>query len=359
MCIRDRPKTQQQLEADQAPVDKQQKKMLDLFIDLSKLIEQWDAGSANQEVMKRDLVSLLHEPGCQEALTEIMANPKFATLFQQIAEEFRSGADFTKCLRAVAQSGDFEEIAKILLVKCPHARVQVERVLQVIQEHRNVQMLSASDVFEPISVEETKEDIGPVTAVFEDDVTCPDGTVLAPAQPFDKVWRIRNGGSTKWPVGCKLFCVGGDRMQAPDSVLIPSVQPGSTIDVSLRMIAPSKAGRYTGYWRLSTDDGTRFGQRMWVDINVVVPGSTGAEVRVPAPAAVVEQHSGAELQIPTAIPVTSAPAEPATQELTAEEIKWHEMLRALEDMGFMDKNRNIALLEQHDGDLTAVISGLL
>ncbi|GLD93913.1 hypothetical protein PINS_up002518 [Pythium insidiosum] len=93
-----KPKMQQQIEADQTPVDAQQKKTMDLFIDLSKIIEQWDAGSAvnasSFDVLKRDLVSLLHEPGCQDALTEIMGTPRFAGLLQHVADEFRSGGDF-------------------------------------------------------------------------------------------------------------------------------------------------------------------------------------------------------------------------------------------------------------------------
>lgn len=358
------PKTQQAIEGDQLPVGKQERQVMDLFVDLSKLIEQWDAASANHEVLKRDLVSLLHEPGCQDALTEIMGTPKYAEVFNLLVVEFQKEQNLTSCLRAVAGRREFEEIAQILLLKCPHARLQVERVLQVIQEHRNIQMLSASDVFEPISVEETKEDIGPVVAMFEADVTCPDGCVLPPSQGFDKVWRIKNGGKTKWPVGCKLICVGGDRMQAPDSVPIPSVKPGSSIDVSLRMVTPSKAGRYTGYWRMCTDDGTRFGQRMWVDINVVSPGQMGGEVRVSAPAPVVHQHTGEEMVIPAAVPVVAsalpAPTTTVAQEKkSAAEIKWEESLQALADMGFTNTSRNITLLEVHDGDLTAVISGLL
>ncbi|KAJ0398161.1 hypothetical protein ATCC90586_004280 [Pythium insidiosum] len=195
-----KPKTQQQIEADQMPVDAQQKKTMDLFIDLSKIIEQWDAGStANSssiDVLKRDLVSLLHEPGCQDALTDIMSTPRFATLLQHVADEFRKGADFNSCIRAASVNGEFDEIAKILLLKCPHARMQVERILQVIQEQRCVQALSNSDAFEPVMVEETKVDQGPIVAEFEADVTCPDGALLAPSQPFDKVWRIKNGGPT-------------------------------------------------------------------------------------------------------------------------------------------------------------------
>lgn len=33
-------------------------------------------------------------------------------------------------------------------------------------------------------------------AIFEEDVTCPDGTVLPPKYPFDKIWKIRNPGPT-------------------------------------------------------------------------------------------------------------------------------------------------------------------
>lgn len=210
----------------------QQKKMSDLFVDLSKVIEKWEA-SEELGALKRDLVSILHEPGCQEALLQIMANEKvgfihvdvgeccwldltcdllqFASILQTVTEEFQAGGDYLACLVAVAGTGNLEEIAKILLQKCPHARVQVERVLQEVQHRHNVKMMSASDFFETISTEETKEDLGPVVAVFEGDITCPDGTILAPNQPFDKVWKLRNGGptvsagATQLPVSVRNF----------------------------------------------------------------------------------------------------------------------------------------------------------
>lgn len=59
----------QALEADQ------QKRMMALFVDLSKVVEKWEPSWEHEE-LKRDVVSLLHEPGCQEALLEIMANQK-------------------------------------------------------------------------------------------------------------------------------------------------------------------------------------------------------------------------------------------------------------------------------------------
>ncbi|RLN26948.1 hypothetical protein BBJ28_00002485 [Nothophytophthora sp. Chile5] len=347
----------------QLPVDaqdllasQQKKKMSGLFVDLSKVLEKWEA-TTEHRMLKRDLVSLLHEPGCQEALLEIMANAKFANLFQTVTEEFQKGGNFMACLVAVAETGDLEEIAKILLAKCPNARVQVERVLQQVQYSHNAQMMSASDYFEAINIEETKQDLGPVVAVFEGDITCPDGTVLAPGEPFDKVWKLRNGGPTKWPIGSELSCVGGDKMQAPESVLIPSVLPGKSIDVSLRMVAPAKAGRYTGYWRLSTADGNRFGQRLWVDINVMEPeasAESSKEIRVNAPAPLVSKGGEAEVSVPApAAVVTTEPKK------SAEELQWATQLQTLADMGFTNKARNMALLTLYEGDLGAVISALL
>ncbi|KAE9110797.1 hypothetical protein PF005_g9919 [Phytophthora fragariae] len=316
-------------DAEELMASQQKKKMSDLFVDLGKVVEKWDA-SAEHQTLKKDLVSLLHEPGCQEALMEIMANAKFATLFQTVTEEFQKDGNFMECLVAVAGTGDLEDVAKILLAKCPNARVQVERVLQQVQYSHNAQLMSASDYFEAINIEETKQDLGPVVAVFEGDVTCPDGTVLAPGEPFDK-------------------------MQAPESVLIPSVLPGKSIDVSLRMVAPTKPGRYTGYWRLSTPDGNRFGQRLWVDINVMEPEEPATvavdtkEVRIDAPAAIVST-TGTSVSVP-------APAAVLTND--EEELRWSNQLQALSDMGFTDKDRNMALLTQHNGDMDAVITGLL
>ena len=55
------------------------------------------------------------------------------------------------------------------------------------------------------------------------------------------------------------------------------VAPGAEVEVAVDLTAPQETGRYIGYWRLSTEDGCRFGQRMWVQIQVVTPGEEAAE----------------------------------------------------------------------------------
>jgi len=87
--------------------------------------------------------------------------------------------------------------------------------------------------------------------------------------PFTKIWKLRNEGSIAWPENTTLAFVGGDQLAKVESVVVPSpVSPLQEVDIAVDMFAPSKPGRYVSYWRLHQPDGTRFGQRVWVDISV-------------------------------------------------------------------------------------------
>lgn len=106
-------------------------------------------------------------------------------------------------------------------------------------------------------------------ARFVGDVTLSDGSVVAPGTAMVKTWRVVNSGKVAWPQGCRVVCVGGDRMMAPFAgVEVPSHPVGSTCDVSVQLRAPTKPGRYVGYWRLITAENQRFGHRFWVDVSV-------------------------------------------------------------------------------------------
>src|SRR5690606_15913732 len=104
-------------------------------------------------------------------------------------------------------------------------------------------------------------------ARFVKDVSIPDGTCLLPNSPFVKTWRFRNEGDIPWPKGSQLAFIGrnSDQMGGPDYVSIPdsiTVNPGDEFDVSVPLKAPSKPGRYLGYWRMREVDGRKFGQRV-------------------------------------------------------------------------------------------------
>lgn len=114
-------------------------------------------------------------------------------------------------------------------------------------------------------------DPGPLAddAACISDSTLPDGDVFSPGQSLSQVWRVRNTGSTTWGSGYQLVFIGGDRMNAPASVSIPTVAPGYEADIAVPMTAPTAEGDYAGSWQLRNDQGTYFGDVLRVGITVL------------------------------------------------------------------------------------------
>jgi Ig-like domain from next to BRCA1 gene len=113
-------------------------------------------------------------------------------------------------------------------------------------------------------------------ASFISDVTYPDGSDVKVNESFVKTWRLQNNGSCTWTSGYKLIFSHGDRMNAPDEVVLTggTVAPGQTVDVSVNLKAPSNQGTYKGYFKLKASDGQVFGigasgtTAFWVEMEV-------------------------------------------------------------------------------------------
>jgi len=112
-------------------------------------------------------------------------------------------------------------------------------------------------------------------AAFVRDVTVPDGTAVDSGDDFTKIWRLSNVGTCTWTAGYSLVFVSGNRMRGPASSEIPgTVNPGQTVDVSVRLRAPDEAGEYQGYWKLRNTAGALFGigsgaqGAFWVKVRV-------------------------------------------------------------------------------------------
>ncbi|KAL6899342.1 hypothetical protein ACP4OV_006000 [Aristida adscensionis] len=107
------------------------------------------------------------------------------------------------------------------------------------------------------------------------DVTVLDGTLMAPSTPFTKIWRMHNNGSIMWPLGTQLIWVGGDQFALQTSVPLEIPVNGfpvdKEIDVAVDFVAPARPGRYISYWKLASPSGQKFGQRVWVHIQVEDP----------------------------------------------------------------------------------------
>ena len=119
-------------------------------------------------------------------------------------------------------------------------------------------------------------------AQFVKDVTVPDNTEIATGATFIKTWRLKNNGSCTWTSGYTLYFYNGDAMSGPASAQLTNgtVPPGSTVDISVTLIAPTTSGTYKGNWRLRNTGGTPFGigesadQSFWVQIKAVSPTPT-------------------------------------------------------------------------------------
>ncbi len=107
-------------------------------------------------------------------------------------------------------------------------------------------------------------------AWYVEDITVPDKTVMEPAQNFNKVWRLRNTGTTTWKDGYKLAYVKDDQMGGPNDTPLPSVpvQPGQLTNAEVRLTAPSQAGLRLGTWQLKNRDNQTFPQELSVIVDV-------------------------------------------------------------------------------------------
>mmetsp|Transcript_13724 Transcript_13724/g.15632 ORF Transcript_13724/g.15632 Transcript_13724/m.15632 type:complete len:1054 (-) Transcript_13724:2346-5507(-) len=191
----------------------------------------------------------------------------------------------------------------------------------------------------PVNADSETIEIRP-RSKFVRDVTIPDGAILSSGETFVKIWKVQNtSNSVPWPVNSRIVCVGGDMMGSPpEGFLIPPTPPGGFANICVQLNAPRKAGRYVGYWRLvaprcaNRPNDIRFGQRLWIDLTVS------------------EELSNLNLN-PQANGVTHAPDSPVEENAH----RWSFQLQKLEEMNFLDRERNIELLSEVDGDLERML----
>ena len=107
-------------------------------------------------------------------------------------------------------------------------------------------------------------------ASFVADVTIPDGMVVQAGQPFEKIWRIRNTGTTTWGANYQFVFAGEESMGGPEGIPLPvlSVSPGQVIELSVPLVAPTSAGRHRCLWQLRAPDGTLCDQKL--DTTIVI-----------------------------------------------------------------------------------------
>jgi len=104
---------------------------------------------------------------------------------------------------------------------------------------------------------------------YVSDVTIPDGTIMQPGETFTKTWKVKNTGTCTWTTAYSLVYGGyGDKLGGQTTALTAEVAPGQEGEVSIDLIAPTRAGNYVSPWRLSNAQNFPFGVTVYVSITV-------------------------------------------------------------------------------------------
>ncbi|POW13378.1 hypothetical protein PSTT_03832 [Puccinia striiformis] len=114
--------------------------------------------------------------------------------------------------------------------------------------------------------EEYKPEYG---ARFESDMNLPDGTCVSAGARFTKIWLVRNTGSEEWPVDTRIEFNGGYHHSSQGSFSVPAALPNEVVEVTVETMAPEESGGYMQVWRLVRQDGIKFGDRLWINLQAI------------------------------------------------------------------------------------------
>lgn len=107
---------------------------------------------------------------------------------------------------------------------------------------------------------------------FVRDVTIPDNTPVIPAQVFTKTWLVTNSGTCPWAPGFQVVLIGGLAMGGSAFQITQNVGPGTTLQISIKMAAPTnQTGIVQGTWMMADAAGKKFGD--YLSVVVVVRGN--------------------------------------------------------------------------------------
>lgn len=163
-----------------------------------------------------------------------------------------------------------------------NAATQVQTVADVKPTEESEPVLG--NVEEPVelstsmSVESVRESVQEPEPLHADFIreTITDGTIKVAGASFTQTWFLTNTGTTSWPAGVQPKFTAGDYMFDLEAINATTIEyevlPSQIVSFSVNLKAPLQTNRHhISFWRLTAPDGTRFGSRLWCDIQVVDP----------------------------------------------------------------------------------------
>jgi hypothetical protein len=105
---------------------------------------------------------------------------------------------------------------------------------------------------------------------FLEDLTIPDGTVIAPGAQIDKRWQVQNSGTCNWDARYSLRLVDGLSLGAPEEQALFPARGGAQALIRMLFTAPAEAGSYQSAWKAFDPEGVEFGEAIYIQIVVRV-----------------------------------------------------------------------------------------
>jgi len=110
---------------------------------------------------------------------------------------------------------------------------------------------------------------GPQAALVQH-VTLAPGSRVDQGKVVVKTWSVKNNGVEQWPEPTKLIFLRGDRelLGETEEFSVVCAKPGQTVEVSVAITTPTKAGNYSAYFQLANVDRKVFGPRLCSEVVV-------------------------------------------------------------------------------------------
>lgn len=103
---------------------------------------------------------------------------------------------------------------------------------------------------------------------YLEDLSIPDGSVVAPQSTLIKRWQVRNSGTCNWDAAYHLKLIAGTEMGAPSELALYPARSGSDAVIEIQFVAPAETGNYRSAWQAVDPSGAEFGDPIFIDINV-------------------------------------------------------------------------------------------
>lgn len=103
---------------------------------------------------------------------------------------------------------------------------------------------------------------------FLEDLTIPDGTLVAPGAALDKRWQVENSGTCNWDQSYRVKLLNGvDMGVIPEQALYPALS-GTQATLRMKFTAPEEPGAYQSAWQAFDPNNEPFGDPFFIEIIV-------------------------------------------------------------------------------------------